>query len=99
MKDEQFDDISAILKGAVMSDITPDADFNGQVIRRAKLERKAKSLEALSPVLIGAAAAMIGVIAILQVISQPTVNPAFQPTMHEASLEGQSHPVMPTLSE
>ncbi len=90
---------SSILKECRFEEETVDQEFNNRVIRRFRVEKKAKSLNAIFPLLVGATTAAVGVIALLQAITQPVSTPGMRIENQEASLEQQPELIMPELTE
>lgn len=76
-----------------------DVAYTERVTRRAKLNQRLNGWNAAFPLLVGATTAAIGIIALLQIISEPVKKSPFQATKQEARLEIQENPIMPELTE
>lgn len=76
-----------------------DVAYTERVTRRAKLNHRLSGWNAAFPILVGATTAAIGIIALLQIISEPINKSPFQATKQEAHLELHENPIMPELTE
>ena len=98
-EDKQFNFCFDALKDAAFSEVEPSPDFNGRVIRRVRIDKKRRSIAALTPAIIGAVTAAVGLVAIIQIIATPatTTNPELR--NQKAELDRVEYPIIPDFTE
>lgn len=88
-----------LLKGAAFEDEPVSQDFNDRILRRHKVRKSRRSIAALTPAFIGAAAAAIAFVALLQAVSAPAVLDKPELQNQKAELERIEYPAIPSLNE